>query len=135
MPSRPRLVSPDAWSDPRHRLGLWGEREAAAYLVALGWHIEAMRFRVGRHDLDLVARRGRTVVFVEVKARGSRAYGGGEAAVHWRKQRIVARLAACWIDRFARPADEFRFDVIAVYPGTARGPEIVHLESAWLASP
>ena len=46
-----------------------------AYLTSCGWLIEAHRFRWGRHDLDLVARRGPLVAFVEVKTRGSTGFG------------------------------------------------------------
>ena len=47
------------WKDPRHRRGLAGERAAISYLLRNGWSIEAHRFRLGHHDLDLVARKGR----------------------------------------------------------------------------
>ena len=42
-----------------------------AFLTSCGWQIEGHRFRLGHHDVDVVARRGPLVAFVEVKARGS----------------------------------------------------------------
>ena len=57
------------WTDPRHRRGLLAELEAAAFLTACGWSVEAHRFRMGRSDIDLIVRRGCLVAFVEVKQR------------------------------------------------------------------
>jgi len=67
--SRRAFVPVTEWEDPRHQRGMAGERLALAWLTSCGWQIEAHRFRVGRHDLDLVARRGQTVACVEVKTR------------------------------------------------------------------
>jgi hypothetical protein len=63
------------WEDSRQIRGLEGERTAIAYLVSCGWEIEAHRFRLGRHDIDLIARRGSMVAFVEVKTRRSAVHG------------------------------------------------------------
>ena len=52
---------PKTWTDERHKDGLAGEEQAIAYLKTKGWHVVAHRFRVGRAELDLVARRGRLV--------------------------------------------------------------------------
>lgn len=122
------------WQDARHKVGLQGELEAMAWLTAGGWQVEAHRFKLGRHDLDLVIRRGRTVAFVEVKTRSSSSFGSGVEAVRWRKQRIIARVAALWVLRHGRAGDEYRFDVIDLrrvgpgwelehYPDAFRPPE------------
>jgi putative endonuclease len=119
------------WSDPRHRRGLWGERVAMEYLARHGWSIEAHRFRLGHSDLDLIARRGHLVAFVEVKTRGSAGWGAPAESVGWRKRRTIARLAEVWRERHGRPGDEYRFDVVEVLVGAGRLPEVVQLEDAW----
>ena len=98
------------WEDARQRRGLAGERVALAFLTACGWDIEAHRFRWGRHDLDLVARRGSIVAFVEVKTRRSLACGTPVESVGRRKRIIIARLAEVWRLRYGRSDDVYRFD-------------------------
>jgi putative endonuclease len=124
-----RFTPVSEWQDPRHLLGLEGERIAIGYLTACGWSLEAHRFRLGRHDVDLVIRKGSTVAFVEVKTRRSGVCGSGLEAVGWRKQRDIARVASVWVLRHGRPADEYRFDLVAV--GAGRWPAIEHVADAW----
>ena len=120
------------WTDLRQRRGFAGERVAIAYLLRLGWRIEAHRFRFGHHDLDLIARRGSQVAFVEVKARRSNRFGRGIEAVGSRKRAVLERLAELWRQRFGFPDDRYRFDVIAVEPGPSpTAPQVTHIEDAW----
>jgi putative endonuclease len=119
------------WEDLRQLRGLWGERTALAYLVSCGWEIEAHRFRLGRHDVDLVVRRGNTVAFVEVKTRRSAALGSGVEAVGARKQSTIAKVASLWRLRLGRPGDEYRFDVVAVHEHGAGRYTVEHIEDAW----
>lgn len=130
MTSGRRFVPAHAWTDPRQRRGLWGERLAIAYLTACGWSLEAHRFKLGRHDLDLVLRRGSLVAFVEVKTRASAVCGAPISAVTAAKCRVLARVASVWRDRFGRPGDEYRFDVVTVQLGGA-APRIDHIPDAW----
>jgi putative endonuclease len=123
-------VPPDAWTDARHRRGLWGERVAMAYLVSCGWTIEAHRFRVGRRELDVVARKAGMVAIVEVKTRASHTCGEPAESVRWRKQRTLAQVAEVWRERHGRVGDAFRFDVIEVRLEGA-GCRLEHLEDAW----
>lgn len=109
-----RFTPTSEWQDERHRQGLAGELEAMAYLTSCGWQVEAHRFRLGRHDVDLIVRRGRTVAFVEVKTRRGTGFGAGIESIGWRKQRSIARTAALWVLRHRQPGDEFRFDVVQV---------------------
>ena len=125
----PKPVS--QWTDPRHRRGYAGERAAMSYLLRLGWRIEAHRFRLGHHDLDVVARLGSLVAFVEVKTRRSVRFGQPVEAVSRRKQAVMARLAELWRVRFGLPGDRYRFDVIAVREGDSTSPQLIHIEDAW----
>ncbi|MGH7561163.1 MAG: YraN family protein [Gemmatimonadales bacterium] len=131
----PTVPAPDpllSWRDPRHRRGLAGERAAIAYLLRTGWSIEAHRFRFGHHDLDLVARKGRIVAFIEVKTRRSSRFGPPEGSIRSRKQGILTRLATLWRLKFGRADDSYRFDVIAVLElASGPSPQITHIEDAW----
>jgi putative endonuclease len=119
------------WEDLRQIRGLRGERTAIGYLVSCGWDIEAHRFKLGRHDIDLVARRGNTVAFVEVKTRRSVAQGSPVEAVGRRKQSTIAKVASVWCLRYGRQNDEYRFDVVAVHEHGPGQYTIEHLEDAW----
>jgi putative endonuclease len=120
----PKPVS--EWADPRQRRGYAGERAAMRHLLRHGYRIEAHRFRLGHHDLDLVARQGNVVVFVEVKTRGSLRFGRPVEAVGRRKRSAMARMAEVWRIRFGQPEDRYRFDVISVEP-----EGVTHIQDAW----
>jgi len=127
----PVKSDPSTWRDPRHQRGLAGEEQAMRYLAARGWDILVHRFRMGRLEIDLVARRGSVVVFVEVKTRHSRAFGTPLQAVGWRKQREVVRVAQAWVDRHGQPGDTYRFDVIGVEMVVGQGPAVSHVADAF----
>ncbi len=101
-------------SEARRDTGLLGERVAERWLGRRGWTILDRRFRSGHRDIDLVARRGGTVAFVEVKARRGLGFGDPAAAVGWRKRRELSRSAAVWMDRAGLRGVAYRFDVVAV---------------------
>jgi len=124
-------IPPDEWTDPRHRDGWAAEIAAGRWLVRHGWRIEAHRFRMGRHDLDLVARQGPVVAFVEVKARRSDQFGAGEEAVGSRKRRVLERVAWSWILRNGRAGDQYRFDVLVLTGNGPGGVALRHVEDAW----
>ena len=107
-------TDPAAWTDDRHKRGLAGEEQAIQYLLARGWHIVAHRFRVGHTEIDLIARQGSLVAFVEVKARRGTAFGSPLEAVTGAKRRELVKAARVWVDRHGRPPDVYRFDCIAI---------------------
>jgi putative endonuclease len=117
---------PEQWSDPRHQRGLAGEEQAIRFLQSRGWDILAHRFRVGRIEIDLIARRGSLVAFIEVKARRGMAFGSPFEAVTGGKRREIVKVARVWMDRFGQRSDVYRFDCIGIVNN-----ELEHLEDAF----
>jgi putative endonuclease len=96
-------------------LGRMGERRAAWFYRLRGFRIVARNVRTRAGEIDLIARRGRTVVVAEVKTRQSLAAGEGFEAVDAGKQLRLVRLADAWIAR-ERPHDvELRYDVLSLF--------------------
>ncbi|MDR4308557.1 YraN family protein [Chelatococcus sambhunathii] len=98
------------------RLGLGAETRAAWALRLTGWRIVARRFAEGPAEVDLIALRGRTLAFVEVKARADLATAA--EAVSERQQRRIRRAAEAFLAR--RPVYAgyvVTFDVVLVCPG------------------
>lgn len=111
------------------RFGLSAESRAAALLVAKGYRILARRFRTPFGEIDIVALRRRTLVFVEVKAR-ERFEDAAEAISRRQQLRIIA-AAQMWQAQYPDDASQdMRFDVVLVVPG--RMPR--HLQAAFDAS-
>ena len=131
MPPIRNFTPVSEWADQRQLFGLQGERLAIAFLTSCGWSIEAHRFRLGRHEIDLIIRKGKLVAFVEVKTRRSVAFGSGLEAVNRRKQRDIARVASLWVDRHGHADDEYRFDTVAVQAVPGNAPTIEHVPDAW----
>lgn len=103
----------------RQALGRSGEALVASWYEAAGYEVVVRNWRCSLGELDLVCRRGRSVVFCEVKTRTSSAFGAPVEAVTRDKQRRLRQLAARWLDEAAgfRPV-EIRFDVASVLDGT-----------------
>lgn len=97
-------------------LGISAESRAAAWLIAHGYRILARRFRSPMGEIDIIAARRYTLIFVEVKARGS-LDEAAESITPRQKQRIAA-AAEIWLADNPVPAiRDMRFDAILVAPG------------------
>ncbi len=97
--------------------GLSAESRAAMLLIAKAYRILARRWKTPFGEIDIVARRRRTLVFVEVKARAS-ADDAAEAVTERGKSRILG-AAEFWLAQHPGDAHcDIRFDVILVAPGT-----------------
>lgn len=105
--------------------GRRAERRAAWWLRLHGWRILGERLRVPAGEVDLVARRGRTLAFIEVKWR-ERVEDLDIAIDAWRLRRVAA-AAEMLLPRFARTGDDIRIDVMLLAPG--RLPR--HLVHVW----
>lgn len=111
--------------------GQAAESEAERYLRRKGYRILARNARTPSGEMDLVARSGSVLVFVEVKARGSAAYGGAVGAVDGRKRMRLVRLASQYLARHRLRNQPCRFDVI-LCTGGAKAPAVVeHIEHAF----
>jgi putative endonuclease len=114
--------------------GAEGEARAAAWLESRGFRVLARNPRAGGVEIDIVASRGRELVFVEVKTRRSRAAGAPEEAVDARKRARLVRAAAAWLAQHGRPGLRPRFDVIACECDPSGEWRIRHYEGAFDAS-
>jgi putative endonuclease len=106
--------------------GRRGERLAAWWLRLKGWRILDRRVRTAAGEVDLVARRGNLVAFVEVKMRKSAAEL--DFAIDERRLARVAAAAEVLMPRYAANGEDIRVDVILLAPGTR--PR--HIENAWI---
>jgi putative endonuclease len=111
-------------------LGPRGEEVARRFLETRGWQVVDRNYRMGRKEIDLVARRGEVVAFVEVKARAGAGFGDPLEAITWRKRREIQQVAAAWIDRHGRSGEVYRFDAVAVLVEGGR-TRVRHVEDAW----
>ena len=108
------VADPCRMTQSRIALGKTGEDLACRELERLGYAIIERRVRFRGGEIDIVARDGQVVVFVEVKARESGAFGGRGEAVTAYKRRRIAQLAAEYAARRRLGERAFRFDVVAV---------------------
>jgi putative endonuclease len=103
----------------RAQRGRAGEDAAAALLEAQGYRIVGRNVRLPGGEIDIIARDGETVVFVEVKARAGGSFGSAVAAVDARKRATLRALATDWL-QIAAPRARARFDVVTFDRGHAR---------------
>ena len=115
-PLKPAKSAPRPERVEAFKLGLSAESRAAMFLIAKAYRIVARRWKTPFGEIDIVARRRRALVFVEVKARGT-IDDAAEAVTERGKSRIVG-AAEFWLARHPDDVNaEIRFDVVLVAPG------------------
>jgi len=114
-------------------VGRYGEELAARYLANAGLTIIDRNWRCAAGELDLVAREGATLVFVEVKTRSTSAFGDPAEAITAAKAARIRRLGLQWLDehREVYGWPDLRFDVVAIVRLAADGPLLRHLRGAF----
>ena len=107
------------------KLGRRGETIAAWLLRLKGWRVVATRVKTSRGEVDLIARRGKTIAFVEVKARAN--VRDLATAIDAYRLRRVAAAAEILLPKYGKECENMQIDVIMVAPW--RWPN--HLPNVW----
>ena len=115
-------------------LGDWGEDAVGRFLENRGYQILDRKYRCRWGEIDLVARDGKDLVFVEVRTRRSKLYGTPQESITEAK---VGRMVATCEDYLEKRVEEssrgettWRIDLVSVYPSRGRPPRIEHLRHA-----
>ncbi|MCI4445200.1 MAG: YraN family protein [Candidatus Aminicenantes bacterium] len=111
--------------------GLWGEELAANYLQNKGYEILQKHFYFHHTEIDLIARDGNYLVFVEVKTRSSADFGRPEESLTERKKHYLRRAAEGYLYLNNLYHLDCRFDVISISFDQFNQPLIEHLENAF----
>jgi putative endonuclease len=112
-------------------LGVWGERLAEGHLKSKGYRILGRRWKVLEGEIDLVAKDGEEIVFVEVKTRSSKAFGEPEHAITPAKRSRLRLAAWAYLEAHDLLDAPWRIDVIAI-EGSSAGElrRLDHYENA-----
>jgi putative endonuclease len=118
----------------RQNLGKSGEDLAVRELVDRGYAVLDRRYRTRYGEIDIVADHHGTIVFVEVKARVTREFGGAAEAVTFYKQRRLTAMAVQYLARHRLADRPCRFDVVAIDDAEGRAPQVSIISGAFDAS-
>lgn len=109
----------------RARKGQEAEERACRYLRSLGYSIAERNFRCRQGEIDIVAKHGETVVFVEVRSKARGGYGTAGETVNWAKRAKIVKAARYYA--LVKALDcPLRFDVVAI-----DGTSLDHVEDAF----
>ncbi len=111
--------------------GAEGEKIAADFLSKQGYRILERNFRTALGEIDLIAQDGKTLVFVEVKARSGSRFGAPQLAVDLRKQTKMNRIALLYLTQKKLGTCECRFDVIGIVKGANEAATVEHFKNAF----
>ena len=112
----------------RVALGRWGEDVAVRHLESLGYEVLERNWRCRHGEIDVVARLGAQLVFVEVKTRSGLGFGAPAESVTRLKVRRLRLLAGQWLQQSTQRWDATRIDVVSVLRRSDQPPLVEHLE-------
>ncbi|HEY7090308.1 MAG TPA: YraN family protein [Tepidisphaeraceae bacterium] len=118
---------------PQDVLGQRGENVAAKHLRTQGYKILIRNFRCDVGEIDIIARDGKTIVFVEVKTRVSDE-PTPETQINNVKRHQMTKAAKFYLSRYGIPQPPARFDVVAIVWPNGRDPQIRHTSDAFEAT-
>jgi len=114
----------------RIKLGAWGEQVAATYLLQQGYTILGKNIRTQYGEIDLLARQGDSLVFVEVKTRSTASLGYPEISITRQKFSHMVSAAQAYLVEHPELTLGWRIDVVSIRRRSdAEPPEIVHFEN------
>lgn len=114
------------------KLGNIGEQIASNYLIALGYTIIKRNYRIKIGEIDIIAQKDDTIVFVEVKTRYSLKYGYGLESITASKRKTIRKIAEFYYSRLYNKNLKARIDVVDIVMGTSTVPDkIRHIENAF----
>lgn len=117
-------------SGDRKTLGARGEEIAVAYLIRQKYRIIETNFRCRCGEVDIIARDGKTLVFVEVKTRRTASYGLPQLAVTPFKQRQISKAALTYLSKNRLMEENARFDVVSIFL-LDTSPTVDHIKNAF----
>ncbi len=112
-----------------NRLGKIGETLALQLLEKKQYQILEQNWRHGKAEIDLIAKDGEVLVFIEVKTRSTNAFGPPEAFVNAKKKRLLIHSASIYMEQISHDW-EIRFDIIAIISNEHK-TEIRHMQDAF----
>jgi putative endonuclease len=101
-------------AEPKHAVGKAGEEAAVQYLCQQGYRILERNYRCRFGEIDLIARDGKTLAFIEVKTRRSQRFGPPAAAVTPEKQRHLIKASQVYLTQKRQAYELCRFDVVTI---------------------
>jgi len=116
--------------DKQRSLGDRGEDLAAVLLKKQGYKIMERNYRTPLGEIDLIARHGKVLVFIEVKTRASARFGAGQEAVHYGKQARYRKLAEYYLKQNRLGEIAVRFDVVGILWQDGK-PQVEVIEGAF----
>ena len=117
----------------KYNVGMQGQQEAEAFLLASGYSILEKNYRIRTGEVDLIARHGNYVIFIEVKFRKGFKFGYPRESVGRVKQSRIIRTALHYISTHNLSSHDFRFDVIEVLSDGGQ-VQVNHIENAFDAT-
>ena len=118
----------------RQRLGKWGEDRAVHFLLKKGYTIIERNFRTKQGEIDIIAKEGKTVIFVEVKTKMRGGFGAPEEWVDHKKQIQIGKVASAYLQMAVNDDVACRFDVVAI-DGYGNKFEVRHIVDAFWLEP
>ncbi|MBR2696141.1 MAG: YraN family protein [Parasporobacterium sp.] len=113
----------------KREIGTEYEQKACAFIEEEGLRVIETNYRTRTGEIDIIARDKDEIVFLEVKYRKDRSFGGAEGAIPKSKQRTIIQVAKVYIKMHNLPQNGFyRFDAVLI-----DGEEITHIKNAWQA--
>lgn len=118
----------------RRKFGRAAEDAAERFFRQQGYVVMDRNVRMANGEIDLIARHGDTIVFVEVKARRTEEFGGAVYAIDRRKEKRLIRLASQYLAQHGLSQRPCRFDVILCQGDSKTSDQIQHIEHAFEVS-